>query len=126
MFARIDTTITSIAENPTEAEKTAAVQAIIPKIEGLTDAIHAAVKVSVSADFLDIDTDDVLETVEELVSEIVYTVKGVVVKLGLGKMTYSSSRSRSFTDLHCVTPSEHSYGCASAFVHRPRLSGPPS
>lgn len=66
-------------------EQTSAVEEITPALEGITDALYNATKAATSSDFWEGDSSDVVEAVESLVYEIVYTVNAVVVKIGLGK-----------------------------------------
>ncbi|KAF3761663.1 hypothetical protein M406DRAFT_266478, partial [Cryphonectria parasitica EP155] len=78
-----DSTVVSIAENPTAVEQTAAIKALSPDLEGITDTLHAATKAAATSAFWDIDGTELVSTVLGLVSEIVYTVKSVVAKVGL-------------------------------------------
>lgn len=80
-----DSTLNGVSDEPTTAEQMAAIGAIAPKMEAMSDALHSATKASASSTFLDAAGVDLKTEVEGLVNEIVYTVKAVVEKLGLGK-----------------------------------------
>lgn len=114
-----DTTLASLPENPTAAEQTTALNAITPKLEDISDVLHAATKASASTAFLDVDTSDLVSTVEGLVNEIVYTVKAVVEKLGLGEL-FITHTTMTYDLLIVLIYSERSPGCPEASVHRSR------
>lgn len=95
---RPDTTLATLPENPTAAEQTTALNAITPKLEEISDVLHTATKASATTAFLDVDGTDLVSTVEGLVNEIVYTVKAVVEKLGLGKLFITQTIVKSFND----------------------------
>lgn len=94
---KTDTTVVSIAENPTTVEQNAAVEALAPKLEGITDTLHEATKAAATSDFWDVDASELLSTVLALVFEIVYTVQAIVLKLGLGKCEYDLLRLLSYS-----------------------------
>ncbi|CAN8098171.1 unnamed protein product [Discula destructiva] len=78
----INGTVATLVENPTVAQHTAAIKALTPQLEDVSDLLHSAVKIAVTPAFLDINGTDLIPTVEGLVHELVFTVDGVVAKLG--------------------------------------------
>lgn len=83
--AQINKTLETVPENPTVAVQTNIITTLTPPIEGLTDLLVKATKAATSKDFLSGVTGDTLSAVLSLVNEIVYTVKAIITKLGLGK-----------------------------------------
>lgn len=80
-----DQTLATVEENPTVDAQTEVIATLTPKIEGITDLLVKATKAATSEDFLAGVTGDSLSAVLSLVNEIVYTVKAVISKLGLGE-----------------------------------------
>lgn len=83
--AQINKTLETVPENPTVQAQTQVITTLTPQIEGITDLLLKATKVATSKDFLTGVTGDTLSAVLSLVNEVVYTVKAIITKLGLGK-----------------------------------------
>lgn len=81
----IDKTLETVPENPTVEAQTKVITTLTPQIEGITDLLVKATKAATSKDFLSGVTGDTLSAVLSLVNEVVYTVKAIIAKLGLGK-----------------------------------------
>lgn len=76
-----------MGDNVSNDELHEAIDTLIPKLEGLTEAIQTAVKDSAEEGFLDVEDLALLkDTIEDMMSEIIYTVKGVVEAIGLGEI----------------------------------------
>lgn len=73
--------------NPTIEIQTTVIDTLGPKLEGITDLLHAATKAAAQPAFWDGEKDQLLVKVTALVFEIVYTVKAIIAKLGLCKST---------------------------------------
>ncbi|KUI69439.1 hypothetical protein VM1G_05367 [Cytospora mali] len=81
--ASINETVLSVAENPTVEVQTTVINTLAPKIEGITDLLHSATKAAAQPEFWEGETDQLVSKVTALVFEIVYTLKALIVKLGL-------------------------------------------
>lgn len=86
-----DETIATVEVNPTIEIQTSVIDTLAPKLEGITDLLHAATKAAAKPAFWDGEQDQLLAKVTALVFEIVYTVKAIVAKLGLCKSPPSHS-----------------------------------
>lgn len=85
----INETIATVEINPTIEIQTSVIDTLAPKLEGITDLLHAATKAAAKPAFWDGEQDQLLAKVTALVFEIVYTVKAIVAKLGLsGLLVY--------------------------------------
>ncbi|ROW07524.1 hypothetical protein VPNG_07088 [Cytospora leucostoma] len=86
----INETVVEAPANPTTEERNTIIINIAPKIEAITDILTVATKAASSADFWrGVPQSNLLADVLALVYEIVFTVKALVVKLGItGLLVY--------------------------------------
>ncbi|KAK7747411.1 hypothetical protein SLS53_001666 [Cytospora paraplurivora] len=86
----INETVVEAPTNPTTEERNTIIVNIAPKIEAITDILTVATKAASSTDFWKgVPQSSLLADVLALVYEIVYTVKALIVKLGItGLLVY--------------------------------------
>lgn len=98
---QINKTLETVPENPTSAVQISVITSLTPQIEGITDLLVKATKAATSKDFLTGVTGDTLSAVLSLVNEIVYTVKAIITKLGLGKSQSQAHQPDGFLPDQC-------------------------
>ncbi|POS77368.1 hypothetical protein DHEL01_v204247 [Diaporthe helianthi] len=81
--AQINKTLEVVPMHPTLEVQAKVIATLTPQIEGITDLLLQGAKAATSKEFLVGVTGDTLSAVLALVTEVVYTVKAVIEKLGL-------------------------------------------
>lgn len=87
VFLTIDSTVSNVgSKSLTTTEQTSLVNELLPQFEGISSVLQIAVKSATGSDFTVglSATSDILEAVEGLVSELLYTVISVIKITGLG------------------------------------------
>ncbi|KAI8626004.1 hypothetical protein F5Y19DRAFT_479084 [Xylariaceae sp. FL1651] len=84
----INATLDAMPENPTDAQTTEDATAIAPQLQAITDLLTAANAKVTKRSLLQArhGKDDLFKTVSIIIYELLYTVKKIIFKLGLGKV----------------------------------------
>lgn len=90
---------------PTTTEQTSLIDELLPQFEGIASVLQTAVKSAPSSEFTVglSASGDILEAVEALVSELLYTVISVVETTGLGMRSLPPPPPRPFSMVFWVT-----------------------
>ncbi|KAI1303978.1 hypothetical protein F5Y03DRAFT_179800 [Xylaria venustula] len=87
--AIINSTLDTVPENPTDADTTADAAAIAPQLQTITDLLTAANATVVKraiADGYHHSKPDLFKVLSAIIYELLFTVKKILFKLGLGKV----------------------------------------
>ncbi|KAI0399153.1 hypothetical protein F4802DRAFT_60226 [Xylaria palmicola] len=86
--AVINSTLDATPENPTDAQTTADAEKIAPQLQAITDLLTAADSSLVKRAFVEASygKPDLFKTLSKIIYEVLFTVKKILFKLGLGKV----------------------------------------
>ncbi|TGJ86915.1 hypothetical protein E0Z10_g1843 [Xylaria hypoxylon] len=89
--ASINSTLATVPQNPTDAETTADAAKIAPQLQAITDLITAVNSTVVKRAFVEsrnYGKPDLFKTLSFIIYELLFTVKIILFKLGLGKVVF--------------------------------------